>query len=216
MNRTPVSIVGPVVAACLLLLWCSPADAQPVPERNFRAGMLNGIGYTAVPPDVVAGGVGGWRFFGERGIGVFLDGKMTTSRLSRRSEYCPEALGECTLEWVEFNRPADSPLRNEREWVILNGGGMYALTPEFAVMLGAGAARLHRIWEFVDDAAFPDDPRDPITERGNYFVDHAAGPEWKLQGVIGLLLRAGPRLAFRFGYESGPGGLSVGAYLVLP
>jgi len=191
----------------------APLEAQMTSQRDFRVGMTTGFGYSGVLPEVVAG-AGAWRFIGDRGMGVFLDGKMTTPRFSNRTEYCPEALEDCTVPWVNQNRPADSPLRDENEWLIFNLGGMYVLTPEFTVLLGAGAARRHRLREFVDDAAGPEDPREPITERGNYFVDHPPGAEWKVQGVVGALLRAGPHLAFRFGYESGPGGMSIGVYLV--
>jgi hypothetical protein len=103
---------GALLVLTAVALTAVDAGAQPVPARNFHTGMATGIGYAGVVPDAAAGG-GAWHFLGSSGFGIFADGKVTTSRLSARSNYCPPALDECTVEWVSFNRPLDGAARDE-------------------------------------------------------------------------------------------------------
>jgi hypothetical protein len=186
-----------------------PAHAQaPVPpQRHFRAVMRTGIGYSAAIPDAVLG-ASVYRFLGSGSLGVFADWKMKANSLKGSDNYCPSVIQSCQVAWVEAERN-DIRIRDEDEWLLFNVGVIYAFTPEFALMLGGGPARKTRITEFFHDE--PDDNL-RITETGGYFVNDDPSSGWTGQVAVGGMLRAGNGLAFRIGYETAPGGMSVGAY----
>lgn len=210
-TRVVLDLMIALASACVLLATL-PAEAgsQAVSDRNFLGTMRSGIGYSAALPDAVVG-AGLWRFLGSSRFGVFADAKFTPSSLTNDDNYCPGELSECTASFVERER-GDRQVRDEKEWLIFNVGGMYALTPEFAVMLGGGMARRTQVREYlVEDELLW------ITPNGTYFVSRDDdGASWRPQTVIGGLLRAGPRLAFSFSFETAARGLSVGAYLAVP
>lgn len=201
----PASII---LGSALLMAGAAPdLAAQTRPTRNFRAGMTTGVGYTGALPEALAG-AGAFHFFGTTGVGVFGDVKLTLPSLTRGGNYCPPGLGACSTAWVASERN-DQDLGITDEWIVANAGALYALTPEFAVLAGAGIARKESYREFYHDEA---DPAERITPTGGYYVDDDEG--WTPQLVAGMLFRAGPRLAFRFGYETAPGGMSFGVYFV--
>lgn len=200
-----------LVPVLLLVATASKLGAQVAPSRDFRSSMRTGIGYTAAFPDAIAG-AGAWHFLGASPFGVFADAKLTVPSRRNSDRYCPPALEQCVIAWVETERN-DIPLRNWDEYLLLNAGGVYAITSEFAFLLGAGVSRWRGVREYIDEEQ---DPDLRINDTGSYYVDHQLEPDWSAQVVAGMLLRAGRNVAFRFGYESAPGGLSVGAYFVLP
>lgn len=202
---SPRRVLPPLLAVLLLGLTGGSLAAQ---ARTFGAGMNTGIGYTAAFPDVHAG-VGVWHFFGVSPFGIFADAKTTVGTLRDEPTYCPAVISPCTVDFVQTQRN-DLFIRDQDEYRIVNAGAMYAITPEFAFMLGAGAAQKRSIREYFDEE------EDPITETGQFFVDHDPDPSTHIQAVVGMLIRAGDRLAFRFGYETAPGGMSLGAYFILP
>jgi hypothetical protein len=196
-------------AVAALVACASGLEAQSGTARNFRAGVHTAIGYTGVLPEAQIG-AGVLQFFGNRGIGVFADWKMTFGSIDGDEEHCPPAIETCSVTWALANRN-DLSLGAYSEWLVFNAGAVYALTQEFAVVLGAGMARKTRYQEYLHEA----EPEERITNSGRYFVYDEPGREWVAQAVGGLLLRAGPRLAFRVGYETAPGGMSVGGYFVI-
>lgn len=208
-----------VVRCCLFALAgilaaagsTSPLAAQQREVRDFVSSPRFGIGYSGAMPEAIAG-ARVWYLTGPRRFGVFADVKGTVPQFTSHANYCPQRLGDCTMARAR-SLPDQHHLRDENQWLILNGGVMYALSREFAFMLGAGAARREIIAEWVDDT---DAVANRITVEGNYFVPHDAGQEVVAQAVVGLLLRAGNRLAFSFGHETGPKGMTIGLYLMLP
>lgn len=201
--RAP-QMLSPALALLLLALPAHDADAQM--RRDFHDGMRTGIGYSGVLPDAMAG-IGIWNMVTER-VGFFADAKMTPTSRRDHADFCPAIFDPCTVEQVE-SQFIHNIIRDDEEYRIGNVGGMYAITPEFMFMLGAGVARKRTVREYFDEA------EDPITETGQYFVDHYPDPETEFQAVAGMMIRAGNRLAFRFGYESAPGGMSLGGYFIL-
>jgi hypothetical protein len=196
------------LALILLMAWTTHAAAQTAERRDFHSGMAWGIGYSGTIPEAYFG-AGGWHLLRGGRFGVFADGKVTLPTLTAHDNYCPPALQECSIVWVQQNRN-DFELRDENEWLIFNVGGIYAFYPEFALVLGAGMARLRGVREYVDP---DDDPDIRITAEGNYFVPHFAEPSWTAQAVVGLLMRAGNRLSFSFGYETAPRGMTIGVFI---
>jgi hypothetical protein len=90
---------------------------------------------------------------------------------------------------------------------------VYALSGEFAVLVGAGAARLRQFREYVDDT---EDGDARITWEGNYLVPHSPPEQWKPQAVVHGMFRVGSRVAFSFGYETTPANMSLGACVMFP
>jgi len=204
-----------------LLLAAAPASAQsgPAPlDRDFRSGMSTAVGYTGVLADALLG-AGAWHILSGTPYGVFADWKMTDSSVRDDDNYCPAgarppAVPACTIAAVE-SRWNDFPLRDVREFLIFNVGGIYVLTPELALMAGAGAVRprITREYSELIDREAGEEPR--VSDFGIYFAPESEEDEWTSQLVLGALLRAGPRLVFRVGYETAPGGFSIGGYLVV-
>lgn len=203
---TSHGVVPSVLMVVMLASSAAGADAQV--SRDFHTGMRTGIGYAAVFPDVLAG-ASVWHLFAGRTFGIFADAKLTLSDLRDDPRHCPSVITPCTVEAAEATRN-DVFIRDDDEYRILNVGGIYAITGEFMLLLGAGAVQSRTVREYFDDS------EEPITETGTYFVDHEPDPELSMQIVAGMIMRAGNRLAFRFGYETAPGGMSFGAYFILP
>jgi hypothetical protein len=208
-----VAVRGVVAALVVWLAW--PAAGAPLHgqvQQDFLSGPRFGFGYSGVIPDVLAG-AGVWYLTGPRRFGVFVDAKMTTPNPENEQNFCPPRLGgPCTLEWVQANYNHDM-LRDREHWMALNAGGMYALSREFALMVGAGLVRVNRSREFID---MEEEDSLRITWEGNYLVPHPDWDTWGVQATVGGMLRAGNRIAFSFGYETGIGGMSVGLFVVVP
>jgi len=173
--------------------------------------MRTGIGYNGAFPEAIAG-AGAWHFFGSGPFGAFVDGKVTTGSETRSGNFCPAELGECTIASLLETRPnLDFQLRDEDEWLAFNAGGAYALSPEFALLLGAGFVRQRRLREFVTESE-----ERWITDNGTFFVNREPGTDWGAQAVIGGLVRMGSSLAASFTMETRTSGVSIGLYWVLP
>lgn len=193
----------------MLILVAPVAEAQTQPTRSFVSDTRFGIGYTGAVPEAVLG-AGVFMFFGQSRIGAFADWKMTMPSVTGDDIYCPAQLDTCTVDFVQTSRN-DQEIQIFDEWLVFNGGLMYAVTPELAFMAGGGIVRQSRYREFFHDE---DEGEERITLTGGYYVDDDGGSGWVPQFVGGVLFRAGPRLAFRFGYETAPGGMSIGGYFV--
>ena len=199
------------VVPLAFVLVGSPTEVQgQIPgAAEFETGLTTGIGYTAQYPDATVG-VGIWRLFGSnRSFGVFADAKGTRSSMDEDQNFCPPDLSVCGLEGVPGRH---LPMVDYNEYRIFNAGGMYAPTDGFAFFLGAGVVQHTRLHEFFDPAEEVDER---ITPEGYYIVPGARQEYWTQQAVVGILLRFTTRLAVRMGYESAPGGMSVGGYFLM-
>jgi hypothetical protein len=194
------------IATALFLHLADAAGAAAQIGRDFHNGMRTAIGYSGVLPDAAAG-IGVWHMVSTR-YGIFADAKMTPTSRRDHEMHCPPAVVPCTVAQVE-QEFVHLIIRDDDEHVIFNVGGMYAITREFMFMLGGGVARTRSVREYFDES------EEPITDTGQYFVDHDPDPDTSLQLVAGMMIRAGQRLAFRFGYETVPGGMSLGGYFVV-
>lgn len=193
-------------------------SAQTVQGAHLQDGIHTAVGYAGVLPDALRGGSILHRFSG-RPFGLFADFKETSSSLLSDEDYCPAGarppvVSACTIDAVQavWN---DIPIRDVPEYRIFNVGALYAVSPELALMVGGGLVRSHLIREFSEniDRESGEDPR--VSEYGRYYVPLEEDPTWTTQVVVGGLFRAGPRLLLRVGYETAPGGISVGGYLVV-
>lgn len=208
-------LVARGAAAALLLCTLLPGGTRAVHgqmQQDFLSGPRIGIGYHGVVPDALVG-AGAWYLTGARRFGVFVDGKITTPNPADHKNYCPPALNvPCTVEAVQANY--NHWVLDDREhWLIFNAGGMYAFSREFALMLGGGLARRNLYREYIDDE---EDDSVRITWEGNYLVPAGEMDQWAAQLTVGGLIRAGNRVAFSFGYETAPGNMSIGLFVVVP
>jgi hypothetical protein len=201
-------VVGAVMVVLLMLAAADAVAQPPVSRPNFHTTSSTGIGYAAVLPAAL-GGAGVWHIFGTSRIGAFADVKMTVPRITDHHNYCPQALGRCDIGWVESNRN-DFATNDDTDFLVLNAGGMYAFTEEFALMLGGGMVRRLGYRTFVDDAE-----EGRITHEGTYYVPHEPSPSWGVQATGAMLIRASRRVAFSFGYETGPSAMNAGIFFVL-
>ncbi len=225
--RTPVHRIGRlrlVLAGAFLLTGIAAPpvlepgaglEAQLTQEvRDFHQGMRFGAGYSGVFPDAAVG-VSAFMNFPSRRIGLFGDVKMTPNSVTNDPSYCPPPtrppnLERCTVETVQFQWPVDFPIRQVKEFLIVNAGAFYSITEEFAILAGVGMARRHDIQEFTEEVLDQDPWR--VSDTGAYFAPFTEDPEWGAQALVGLLFRAGNNLVFRFGVETAPSGVSVGIY----
>ena len=117
-------------------------SAQPVP-RNFRVGMGTGFGYAGVVPDAELG-AGVLHFLGSSRIAIFADAEVYPGAARGPCQLLPSCNRgmRCRLGHSERN---DFFIREKSEWRALNVGVAYGLTPELALLLGAGAARGARV-----------------------------------------------------------------------
>jgi len=192
------------------LLSGAGLHGQALSRRTFEGGIRTGIGYTPVVPHVMLG-AGAWRLFGGGRFGVFADAKTTHPRYRSDKDYCPAAIEPCNVPAVEDLR-FDLKLRDVADYVIFNAGGLVPLSPEFAVLAGVGAVKRTRFREYYDGTL---DPDLMVTEDGSYYVPHDPATSWGAQVVVGMLIRISGRVVLRFGYERGPGGMSLGGYWAL-
>lgn len=190
---------------------------QELTGRHFGEGFRTGIGYAGVLPDAAIGG-SAWQLLTDR-VGMFVDAKFTPSSLTGDADYCPPAatapaaVTSCAVEPVHAHW-RDFAVRDESEYLIFNAGAMYILTDEFALLLGAGMARHRRIREYFENIDWEQGEEPRISRFGRYYVPHEESPGFSPQLVVGGLFRIGSRVALRFGYETAPGGISIGGYLI--
>jgi hypothetical protein len=200
--------------AALAVLVAAPGalHGQLPAERNFHSGTRIGIGYSGSLPDALAG-AGAWILFGERRLGAFVDGKVTVPGVKSDRNFCPAAIQECTAAWVAANRRNDFAEREKDDRVQLNGGLIYALSPDFALKAGGGLVRTNRYRRYIDSR---DDPDERVTPEGVYWVPVGPRDHMQAQAVIGAMIRAGDRFALSFSYETAITGMTLGAFLVVP
>jgi hypothetical protein len=189
------------------LLHGEEVVGQTAPRRDFEHGMRSGIGYTAVIPDVMAG-IGAWHVVGSGRFGVFADAKMSYPDLGNDSDYCPAVILPCTVEDIEAEG-IHLELRDVDQFAIFNVGAMIVVGPEISFLVGAGPVRHSRFREYAD---IVNDLDLLITDDGTFWVPREPASEWGAQAVVGALMRLGGRVVIRFGYETSPGGISVGGY----
>ena len=192
----------------LLVLVTAPLDAQSS-DASFTTDRVTGFGYTGAVPKAEIG-VGVFHFLGRKGLGVFADAKMTLGSIQDKEDYCPPAVATCDVSWAESNRN-DLFVRDIDEFLIVNAGVIQAVTRELALMAGAGAARRTRFREYYDDVSIGD----PITPNRGYFVDDPRFDGWIANFAVGAMFRVHRHAALRLGYETAPGGLSLGGYLLM-
>ncbi|TVP74660.1 MAG: hypothetical protein EA352_10290 [Gemmatimonadales bacterium] len=196
-----------LLLVALLFPCVGAASAQETP-RTFQAGFGTGIGYTGVVDSALLGAgvihmLGPDRFGGNWGL--FSDFKMRTNSLTGD----PYFYEDWTPRFVEENFN-DRFVKDEDEFVIFNAGVIRSLTPELALLLGAGAANRNRISEYFDLS-----PERERSDVGSYFVEVPDESGWEASAVVGALVRLGPGVVIRLGYETAPGGLSFGGYWML-
>lgn len=207
MRRVAGSWCTLAAAAVLMATMAGGAAAQGRAISNPDNPMKTGIGYHGVFP-VAKLGIDAWHFIGATRFGVFANAKATFPTWRSKSHYCPETLESCSTEDVRDTGGSILYLRDRTDWMLLNAGAMYALSPDFALRVGAGVARRRPVAEFVDESH-------EVIANSTFLVPYP-NDRWDVQYVGSILLRVSNSLALTFGYETEPRGLALGASYVLP
>ena len=199
-------VLPPFVLCAPILVGPAAAGAQPNGGDAPAFSMRTGVGWAFVVPDALLG-AGAFHVLGETPWGLYADAKAT--HYSRRNDR--DYQRDLTVALVESQFP---PRRRREagtrdEWVFLNLGVMRAISPDFGVIVGGGAARRTVIQEYAD----PTDDR--LTDRGFYFVDDLEASGWSGNVVIIALLRTSEPVGFAVGFESSPVSISMGFFLIV-
>lgn len=193
----PSTIMALAGAALLGGLYPGMLHAQSTVDFTGRSHLF--VGYTASPPQQMAGfalaatsaGLGGW--------GLLVDGRFTTDSPAGDiflSDRTPE---QADSEGDRFHRERSA-------WTTLGLSAVKGLTPEFAVYLGGGVA-----WETVY-FQYEDDTRE-LAPLGFYWVEDEVQSTVHPNVTLGAFLRMGNRLVAKVGGQSAPRAFVLGGYL---
>jgi len=182
-----------VVLTALLLLgwWTEPAEAQE--GIGLREGPQWLVGYSAKPPQQLLGG-GFAAILSPSGRWGFLtDGRISTDGPQSR-----------------FIRPGVEagtwPSGAKKEtWANVNAAVLRTMTPELGLYLGGGLS-----WRTGTYAQYERwEENQPVDM---YWVETGGTSELQGNLVVGGLFRMTSRIALQFGWQTAPGGFTVGGY----
>lgn len=197
------------VRGCLAALLLTAAGAAPLAGQaaratpDWRAGNTVGVGYTGSLPRAL---LGGWAYVitpALGGIGVI--GQLRTTHRSHEGDeqFIP---GMTVQQAIDFN---DRFVRTVEHWRVANIGVIRPVTAELALYGGAGLGHGRMYDEYYDETS-------QRGEFGFYRVLNDAESGGRLNLTTGAVFRAGRRVAFQFGLETAPRGMTAGASLLLP
>jgi hypothetical protein len=172
---------------------------------DLRNSAYLGMGYVASVPHAVAGGAllaVTPKLLG--GAGLYADVKFSPSSPARAVEYDPTIT--VAQADVQF---ADQLYLEQSAWFSVNLAAVYVVTPELAVYAGGGYSREHHYRQYFDAT----ETRGLL---GFYWIPDPAASGDRINGVGGILLRAGRHVTFQMGVGARPPGADVGVMLMLP
>jgi hypothetical protein len=192
---TTVIAVGAVVGSTLP----SPGAAQVLTAPRY------GIGYVANAPQALAGVVAHVTIPAFGGIGVFVDAKFDHDTPSGHRFYDPThtAREVEAFEGIQYSDLDDS-------WRSFNVGLLRPVTVALTLYGGAG-------YSVRDRYRFYFDPTEELAPPpGVLWVEAPDEKKTTVNVMFGGFMRASRLIAFQFGFETAPRGLTVGASLAYP
>lgn len=183
-------------------------DVPPLSRTQF------GLGYTGNAPKVLGGGAAYVLFPDFGGIGIYVDAKFDVSG-PRKELGFQEGM---TAEELLSALPAESEATfntEESEWWSANVALMRPLTPSFIVYLGGGLTNRKRYQNYN----IPNDPEgnpDGLGVGGLIWVEEPRREERNLNLMFGTFMRLSSRISTQFGWETEPGGVTIGVSLRMP
>lgn len=196
--------VGAVVAA----LTVAPAAAQNriAPGQGFENLPRLGIGYVANAPQILTGASAYTVVDVFGGLGLYVDAKLNLETPEDERDF----VDDLTVRQVEAF-PGQEADRDERSWWSVNAALIRPLSPEFMVYLGAGYAYEGVYWRYRDLNGVLD-----IGTFGWYWVQDDRDSGYRVNFLAGMFFRMSERVAFQFGLESVPSGVTVGGSYSFP
>ena len=179
------------------------AVAQGAPRA--LEGPQFGIGYIASAPDLM-GGIGGYVVVPTLGgIGIYLDAKFDLQNPSSSEEF----ESSLTAEQVPHEVVGANFIESESSYRSFNVAVVRPLNSFLMVYLGGGLAQRTRYNEY-------EDPSKTLGRGGIFWVEFPSEAENRMNMMIGMMMRVGPRITSHFGFETQPRGITVGISLRLP
>ncbi len=190
------------------LLWSvgsSDLEAQSRSGPRELDAPQFGIGFIANAPDMMTGG-GAYVVLPKwGGIGIFVDAKFDYQNPSDSEEFEPGL----TADRVPFEVDGANFIEHESSYRSFNVGLIRPINPFLMVYGGAGLAKRTRYSEY-------EEPSREYGRGGIFWVEAPSEAEDRLNMMIGLMMRMGPRITSHFGFETQPRGITVGFSLRLP
>lgn len=183
----------------------SSLDAQSRSNPRELDRTQFGIGFQGNAPDVVAGGVAYVIFPKAGGIGFFVDAKFDLEDPTDSPEYEPGL----TVERVEHEIVGAEPFEKESSYRSFNVGVVRPLNPFLMVFAGGGPSFKKKYIEYKGGAG-------NYGRGGVFWAEDLQQRETRMNIMLGLMMRVGPRITSHFGFETQPRGVTVGLSLRLP
>lgn len=175
---------------------------QTIPELDRTQ---FGIGYIVNAPDEM-GGVGGYVVFPKwGGIGLYLDYKWDFSDPANSEDF-EEGL---TAEDVPFEVPSAFFLEKEPSYRGFNVALVRPVT-SFLMLYGGAGLKQRTVYHSYED------PSGTLGRGGVFWVESTSESDDRVNVLLGLMMRVGPRVTSHFGFESEPRGITAGVSLRIP
>lgn len=197
-----------VAAGAVVAALAAPAAAQNriAPGQGFENLPRLGIGYVANAPNILTGASAYTVLDVFGGLGLYVDGKMNLQTPEDERDF----VGDLTVSQVEAF-PGQEADRDERSWWSVNAALIRPLSPEFMVYLGAGWAYEGVYWRYRDVNGVLD-----IGTLGWYWVQDDRSSGYTVNVLAGMFFRMSENVAFQFGLEAVPNGVTVGGSYSFP
>lgn len=189
----------------ILVLGSFPSRAETQEEPGELDHTHFGIGYIANAPDLMSG-VGAYFVIPKLGgIGLYVDAKFDVKNPSDS----PEFDSSLTADDVPNEVEGASYIESESSYRSFNVAVVRPVSPFLMVYAGGGLAHRTRYAEY-------EDPRQTHGRGGVFWVESPSEEEDRVNLMIGMMMRVGPRITSHFGFETQPRGITAGLSLRLP
>jgi hypothetical protein len=195
----PKVVTALLLATSLVCLVHAPAPVHAQSTVDFTGQSNIFVGFSASPPQQMAGGAITATFAELRNLGLMADFRITTDSprndifLSGRS---PD----------QADNDGDIFLRERSTWRTVGLSAVKGLTPEFAIYVGGGVTRKEVYLRYEDET------RERAAPLGVYWVEDEDQSTDFANVVAGAFLRMGNRLAVQVGGQSAPRSFVLGGH----
>jgi len=165
-----------------------------------------GVGYVASAPNMMAGVDGYVLFPSLHGFGIYVDTKWDVDSPAHDPYFLPNMTRQQTEDQVNgvyFIQRKDS-------WRgFINVAVVKPVTPALMLYLGGGYSERQWFYNFKD-------PAEELGQLGLFWVQAPEATSHSVSMMLGAFLRLSPYIAFQTGFETRPGGFSIGATIKFP
>lgn len=178
----------------------SPAGAQTYGWSRY------GVGYTGSAPNML-GGVSAYVLFPSmRGFGIYVDTKWDIDSPAKD----PYFLTNMTRQQVEDQVTGALYQQKRESWRgFFNVAIVKPVTPGLMLYAGGGYSRREWFYSYQD-------PSEQLGQLGLFWVQAPELTGNDVNVMVGAFLRMGRYIAFQTGFETRPGGFTLGATIKFP